>query len=61
MLGYLGTVPSTTWGQFGDWLGGADRATVVARVSTTLYFLFFLLMPWYSRLDRTRPVPARLT
>ena len=60
-LAYLGTQPSTVWGQFGGWLGGADRATVTARVATTVYFLFFLLMPWYSRRDRTRPVPARLT
>jgi len=61
VLGYLGTVPSNEWGQFGPWLGGADRATVVARVLTVVYFLFFLLMPWYTRRDKTRPVPARLT
>jgi ubiquinol-cytochrome c reductase cytochrome b subunit len=61
VLGYLGTVPSNVWGQSGAWLGGADRATVAARVFTTIYFLFFLLMPWYTSRDRTRPVPARLT
>jgi ubiquinol-cytochrome c reductase cytochrome b subunit len=61
ILGYLGTEPSNVWGQFGPWLGGADRATVVARVLTFVYFLFFLLMPWYSRRDTGRPVPARLT
>jgi ubiquinol-cytochrome c reductase cytochrome b subunit len=61
VLGYLGTVPTNHWGQFGPWLGGAERATVVARILTVVYFLFFLLMPWYSRLDRTRPEPARLT
>jgi ubiquinol-cytochrome c reductase cytochrome b subunit len=61
LLGYLGTVPSNAWGQFGPWIGGADRAIVAARISTVVYFLYFLLMPWYSRLDRTRPVPARLT
>ena len=60
MLGYLGTEHSTVWGSFGTWLGGADRATVAARFFTIVYFLFFLLMPWYSRRDRTRPVPARL-
>ena len=60
ILGYLGTVPSTIWGQFGNWLGGADRATVVARIFTIIYFLFFILMPWYTRIDRTKPVPERV-
>ena len=64
VLGYLGTVPSTVWGTFGSGLplvGGADRATVVARIFTVLYFLFFILMPWYTRLDKTKPVPDRVT
>jgi ubiquinol-cytochrome c reductase cytochrome b subunit len=61
VLGYLGTVPTNVWGQFGPWLGGAERATVVARIFTLLYFLFFLLMPWYSRVDRTKPEPQRVT
>jgi ubiquinol-cytochrome c reductase cytochrome b subunit len=61
VLGYLGTEPTTVWGQFGPWLRGADRATVAARFFTVVYFLFFLLMPWYTRWDKTRPVPARLT
>ena len=61
VLGYLGTVPTSHWGQFGAWLGGAERATVVARILTVIYFLFFLLMPWYSAIDRTRPEPARVT
>ena len=64
VLGYLGTVPSTIWGTFGSGLplvGGADRATVVARIFTVLYFLFFILMPWYTRIDKTKPVPARVT
>ena len=30
VLGYLGTEPTTVWGQFGSWLGNVDRATVVA-------------------------------
>ena len=60
ILGYLGTVPSTIWGQFGSWLGGADRATVVARVFTVVYFLFFILMPWYTKKDKTKPVPERV-
>jgi ubiquinol-cytochrome c reductase cytochrome b subunit len=61
VLAYLGTVPTNVWGQFGDWLGGVERATVVARIGTILYFLFFLLMPWYSRIDKTKPVPDRVT
>jgi len=61
VLGYLGTVPINVWGQFGAWLGGAERATVVARIFTIIYFLFFLLMPWYTRIDRTRAEPERVT
>jgi ubiquinol-cytochrome c reductase cytochrome b subunit len=33
----------------------------VAKVCTFLYFAFFLLMPWYTRFDRVKPVPERLT
>jgi ubiquinol-cytochrome c reductase cytochrome b subunit len=32
-----------------------------SRVFSVGYFAFFLLMPIYTRLDRTRPVPARIT
>ncbi len=61
VLGYLGTVPSNVWGQFGAWMGGADRATVVARLFTIIYFAFFALMPWYTAKDKTLPVPERVT
>jgi ubiquinol-cytochrome c reductase cytochrome b subunit len=61
VLGYLGTEPTNVWGQFGSWLGGAERATVVARIFTVIYFLFFLLMPWYTRIDKTKPEPERVT
>lgn len=63
LLGYLGVVPVTVWGQFDGSFPfyGADRATVVARVLTVVYFLFFLLMPWYTARDKTRPVPERTT
>jgi ubiquinol-cytochrome c reductase cytochrome b subunit len=64
ILGYLGTVPSNVWGQFAanvPVLGGADRATVVARMLTVVYFLFFALMPWYTKRDKTKPVPERVT
>jgi ubiquinol-cytochrome c reductase cytochrome b subunit len=61
VLGYLGTEPTNVWGQFGAWLGNADRATVAARVFTILYFAFFILMPWYTSIDKSKPVPDRVT
>jgi ubiquinol-cytochrome c reductase cytochrome b subunit len=33
----------------------------LAKVCTTLYFAFFLLMPWYTKLDSVKPVPERVT
>ncbi|MGH8717648.1 MAG: cytochrome b [Burkholderiales bacterium] len=47
-LGYLGTLQPT-----------AIR-THLAQALAVLYFAFFLLMPWYSQRDKTRPVPERL-
>jgi len=32
-----------------------------AQISTFLYFAFFVLMPWYSKYDKTKPVPERVT
>ncbi len=61
VLGYLGTEPTNVWGQFGAWMGNADRATVAARVFTALYFAFFILMPWYTAIDKSKPVPDRVT
>lgn len=61
ILGYLGTEPTNVWGQFGAWLGNADRATVAARVFTLLYFACFILMPWYTAIDKSKPVPDRVT
>ena len=26
-----------------------------------VYFLFFVLMPWYTARDETKPVPQRVT
>jgi ubiquinol-cytochrome c reductase cytochrome b subunit len=49
VLGYLGTQPAT------------PVATLLAQIFTVLYFLFFLLMPVYSKLDKTKPVPERVT
>jgi ubiquinol-cytochrome c reductase cytochrome b subunit len=64
VLGYLGTKPTDVFGKFGEvmpLIGGDDRATWVARFFTLFYFLFFLLMPWYTSKDKTKPVPARVT
>jgi ubiquinol-cytochrome c reductase cytochrome b subunit len=61
VLGYLGVKPTNVWGQFGPWLGNAERSVVVARIFTVIYFLFFLLMPWYTKIDKTKPEPERVT
>jgi ubiquinol-cytochrome c reductase cytochrome b subunit len=34
---------------------------LLAKICTTLYFAFFLLMPWYTRIDSVKPVPQRVT
>ncbi len=49
VLGYLGTQPPS------------PVKTLIAQISTALYFAFFLLMPIYSKLDKTKPVPERVT
>ncbi len=48
-LGYLGLNPATT------------TNTYLSRVFSALYFLFFILMPWYTKADKTKPVPERVT
>ena len=49
VLGYLGTQPAE------------GPKVLMAQVSMVLYLLFFLLMPWYSKYDRTKPEPDRVT
>ena len=64
VLGYLGVKPTSVWGQFGDWgsiLDTKERATWVARFLTIGYFAFCFLMPWYTKADKTKPEPARVT
>ncbi len=64
ILGYLGTVPTDVWGKFSPgtaFVGDTEVATWVARVFTILYFAFFALMPWYTKNEKTLPVPARVT
>jgi len=48
-LGYLGMQAPTA------------SATIMARICTAVYFGFFLLMPIYTRWEKTKPVPKRLT
>ena len=49
ILGYLGVQPST------------PVKTLLAQIFTALYFAFFFLMPWYTKIDKTKPVPERVT
>jgi ubiquinol-cytochrome c reductase cytochrome b subunit len=35
--------------------------TLIAQIATIIYFAFFLLMPIYTKLDKTKPVPDRVT
>jgi ubiquinol-cytochrome c reductase cytochrome b subunit len=46
------------------WLGlqPADPfLTLLSQIFTALYFAYFLLMPIYSSIDKTKPVPERVT
>ena len=49
ILGYLGVLPPT------------PMRTLVSQICSALYFGFFLLMPWYSKLDKCKPEPERVT
>lgn len=49
ILGYLGTLHPT------------DLRTAVAQLCTMLYFLYFILMPWYTRVEKCKPEPERVT
>ncbi|MGZ8259291.1 MAG: cytochrome b [Caldimonas sp.] len=49
VLGYLGAQPPSQAGNY------------VSQIGTLVYFGFFLLMPWWSRLGTFKPVPDRVT
>jgi ubiquinol-cytochrome c reductase cytochrome b subunit len=49
VLGYLGLQPAE------------GLYVMLARIFAVLYFAFFLLMPWYTRIDKVKPVPERVT
>jgi ubiquinol-cytochrome c reductase cytochrome b subunit len=42
-------------------LAAADQPSWLAPLATTAYFVFFLAMPWYSKMESTKPVPERVT
>ncbi len=48
-LGYLGAVPSD------------PVRTLFSQIFTLIYFLFFLLMPFYTSMETVKPVPDRVT
>ncbi len=48
-LGFLGTQPAT------------GVYTMLARVFTVVYFAYFLLMPFYTKYDKIKPVPERVS
>jgi ubiquinol-cytochrome c reductase cytochrome b subunit len=33
----------------------------MAQIFTALYFAFFILMPWFTSIGKTKPVPERTT
>ena len=46
------------------WLGlqpAEGLYVILARIFSVLYFAFFLLMPYYTSIDKTKPVPDRVT
>jgi ubiquinol-cytochrome c reductase cytochrome b subunit len=49
VLGYFGTQPPSPVNE------------LTSQVGTILYFAFFLLMPWWSRMGEFKPVPDRVT
>ena len=49
ILGVLGAIPAT------------PGRTLLSQVCTVLYFAFFILMPFYTRMEKTKPVPERVT
>ncbi len=48
-LGWLGAVPAT-----------AER-TLYSQIGTVMYFAYFVLMPFYTKMEKTKPVPERVT
>jgi ubiquinol-cytochrome c reductase cytochrome b subunit len=55
LLGFLGTQPPS-YAFF-----GVIPSAPVAQVLSAYYFLYFLTMPWWSRIDKYKPEPDRVT
>lgn len=49
ILGYLGMNPPSF------------IKTLMAQVCTVIYFAFFVLMPWFTSIGKTKPLPTRVT
>jgi ubiquinol-cytochrome c reductase cytochrome b subunit len=49
ILGYLGVQHPT------------PARTLVAQLCTAIYFAYFLFMPWYTSVEKTKSVPERVT
>jgi len=49
LLSYYGMQPPSPMG------------TLISRIGTIVYFAFFLAMPFYTKLEKTKPVPERVT
>lgn len=49
LLGWLGLQPAT------------PTYVIMAQVATVIYFAFFILMPIYTSLEKTKPLPERVT
>jgi ubiquinol-cytochrome c reductase cytochrome b subunit len=48
VLGWLGTMPAE------------PMYVLAARIFAVIYFAFFILMPYYTVIDKTKPVPERV-
>jgi ubiquinol-cytochrome c reductase cytochrome b subunit len=49
ILGWIGATPQT------------DFKTVLSQITTITYFMFFVLLFFYSKNEKTKPLPERLT
>ena len=48
-------------GKIGAGTGTDPVETIIGRVLTAFYFLFFFTMPIWTKIDKTKPVPERVT
>ena len=39
----------------------SEIGTFISRLGTVVYFAFFLLMPFYTSIEKTKPEPERVT